>query len=349
MPAKLTTLLIGCALLAGCYSNPYYNPARHHHTPQGFSNNYTDELALRGNFLKWRWQRLWQDVPPSDTVPETVKPDTAFLKNNRSQNTLTWIGHSTLLLQLNGVNILTDPVFSQRASPFSFIGPKRRVPVPMTIAELPHIDIVVISHDHYDHLDADSVDVLNAQAGGPPRFFVPLGLKPWFAARGILAVEEMDWWEHQDYKGLTVHFTPAQHWSARRLFQRNRTLWGSWTIVAPRFRFFFAGDTGYSPDFQDIGKKLGPFDLAALPIGAYEPRWFMHAQHINPGEAVKISQDLHARHAVAIHWGTFPLSDEALDQPPRDLAQARANAGVEAERFFLIKHGETRTLDLLKP
>ena len=216
---------------------------------------------------------------------------------------------------------------------------------------MPHIDAVVISHNHYDHLDLATVKHLSRQARGSPRFFVPLGLKAWFHGHGMHDAVEHDWWDSADFAGLRLHLVPVQHWSSRTTFDYNRTLWGGWIVELPgtsggepRFRFFFAGDTGYSHDFLDIAARFAPIDLAALPIGAYEPRWFMQVMHVNPEEAVQIHRDLRARHSVAMHWGTFILTDEPLDEPPHRLAAARRAAGISAEEFFLMQHGETRRL-----
>ena len=197
----------------------------------------------------------------------------------------------------------------------------------------------------HDHLDQDSVGRLAEQAGGSPRFFVPLGLKDWFARRGIHDVVELDWWERRDFKGLDVHFVPVQHWSARTLTDENQTLWGGWVIRHPELSFFFAGDAGYSRDFTDIGAKFGGFDLAAIPIGAYAPRWFMQIMHMDPAEAVRVHKDVKARRSVAIHWGTFAnLTDESLYEPPLRLAGAKKEAGLSDDDFFVLKHGETRVL-----
>jgi L-ascorbate metabolism protein UlaG (beta-lactamase superfamily) len=210
---------------------------------------------------------------------------------------------------------------------------------------LPHIDAVLISHNHYDHLDLDSVKKLAAQPGGSPRFFVPLGLKDWFSRQGIEDVAELGWWQSRSFKGLELHFVPVQHWSKRTLTDENRTLWGGWVLRHPELSFFFSGDAGYSKDFADIGARFGGFDLAALPIGAYEPRWFMKIMHMNPAEAVQAHKDVRARQSLAIHWGTFDgLTDESLYEPPQRLAEERRKAGLSEEQFFLLKHGETRSL-----
>lgn len=387
--AKL--LLIAIVLLAACAAAvhapgdevPPPNPAKPHHTAQGFRNNYLAALGNGGgNFWKWQWQRTWAGLPKppvngyqSPSQFPLVKPDAAWLKANRTETTATWIGHATVLMQVAGVNILTDPHLTERASPVSFAGPKRRVPPALGFDELPHIDMVVISHNHYDHLDEGTVRRLAQQPGGSPRFFVPLGNRAWFKQLGIDDVVEMDWWDKQLFKGLEVTLTPVQHWSARSFTDRFATLWGGWYVrsgavavatpaayaaappanavaqaangMAPSahagarpFSFFFAGDTGYSQDFADIAQRLGAVDFAILPIGAYEPRWFMAPQHVDPAEAVKIHRDLKARQSLAMHWGTFELTDEPLDEPPRALARALQAAGVEAARFAVLKHGE---------
>ena len=362
----LTALLsVGCTV-----TNPYYDPQKSHHTVDGFKNNYLTE-SIGGSFLRWQYDRITQGLPKP---PENhyafpvVQPDLQWLQQNRAHTSATWIGHATVLMQVRGVNLITDPVFSHRVSPVSFVGPQRKVALPMAITDLPHIDVVLISHNHYDHLDKESVSQLNRQLGGPPLFLVPLGIKPWMANLGITNVRELDWWQHADVSGLTLHFVPVQHWSARGLTDRFQTLWGGWmvrtasaaatatavataatvstatppSITTKPFSFFFAGDTGYSKDFIDIQRRFDTVDLALLPIGAYAPRWFMRNQHIDPSEAVRIHQDLHARQSIAIHWGTFELTDEPLDEPPKALASARQAAGVTAQDFSVLRLGETQ-------
>ncbi len=315
-----------------------------HHTAHGFRNVHPDYREKNfGDFLKWRWQQRGNKPLRSASAPvESVQPDIAFLKSNRSDTTLTWIGHATVLLQLDGRNILTDPHFSKRASPVQWVGPKRLVPPLPALEDLPEIDLVVISHDHYDSLDLGTVKALRNRSGGDRTLFlVPLGLKRWFLKQGVTRVRELDWWEEYRSGDLAVTAVPVQHWSKRSLLGRNRTLWAGWVLRTPTFRFLFAGDTGYTAHFKEIGDRLGPFDAAALPIGAYEPRWFMKDHHMNPDEAVQAHLDLRSRLSVAIHWGTFSLTDEPADEPPRRLREALRNRLVPAAEFRLLKIGET--------
>ena len=341
-------LLLILAVAGGALAmNAYFDATKPHHTPEGFRNNYPH--PARASFWAWQWER-WQNGLPK--IPEggwhfpLDQPDVEFLRSNRTEPTITWIGHATLLLHLGGVNILTDPHLTERASPVSFWGPKRVVAPALDFDELPRIDVVLISHNHYDHLDVGTVTRLARQPGGPPQFYVPLGLGPWFKEMGIDVAAEMDWWDMRDNAGLVIQFVPVQHWSARTPWDRDETLWGAFVVEQSRFRFIFIGDTGYSQDFSDIQKRFGSFDLAAIPIGAYEPRWFMAPQHVNPEEAVWIHQDLHARQSLGVHWGTFVMTDEPLDEPPARLAQAMEAAQLPRERFWVFRHGETRRLTL---
>ena len=336
--------------------NPYFDSAKPHHRPDGFVNSDGSSASKPlSAVLKWMYERWRDDLPP---VPvEYVdgyagfpvdRPDLPWLKANRTQTAVTWIGHATLLVQMGGINLLTDPHFSERTSAVQWAGPKRRVPLPMQLAELPHIELVLISHNHYDHLDRDTVLALNAQPGGPPLFLVPLGIERWMQQQGITNVQSLDWWDGRKlpaFPEIDVDFVPAHHWSSRTPADRNRTLWGGWVVRAPAFSFYFAGDTGYSADFAEIGRRFPGLDLAALPVGAYEPRWFMQAQHVNPAEAVRVHQDLGVRRSIGIHWGTFDLTDEPLDAPLGALPQAREAARIAPDAFVLLRHGQTLRFD----
>jgi N-acyl-phosphatidylethanolamine-hydrolysing phospholipase D len=345
--SRYTPLAIVLLSLAACAAtNPFLDGSKPHRTPQGFKNNYPH--PEKAGFWKWKREQ-WRTGAPFKPAGgyrfETARPDVHFLRTNKRETTVTWIGHATVLLQTAGVNILTDPHFSERASPVQFFGPKRVVPPAPSLAELPHIHAVLISHDHYDHLDAGSVAALARQAGGPPVFFAGLGTKAWLAELGIANAVELDWWQRVEFMGLDLHFVPVQHWSKRTLTDENQRLWGGWAVRHPGFSFYFAGDTGYSMDFADVGRRFGGFDLAAIPIGGYEPRWFMHIMHVNPAESVRIHRDVKSRVSLGIHWGTFDdLTDESLYDPPRVLAAEAAKAGLAPGEFFVLRHGETRRL-----
>lgn len=336
-----------------------------HHRDGGFQNNYT-EFEPKGLFALARWQfSAWRDGlprPPATPTPLLV-PDLGLIQGNgragaQMQPMVTWIGHATVLAQFAGINLLTDPMFSDRASPLSFVGPMRKHKPGVLVSELPHIHLVVISHNHYDHLDEASVRSLAAQPGGSPLFVVPLGLKAWLAERGIANAVELDWWQSHRLGDVEIVLTPVQHWSGRGLTDRLKTLWGGFALLSPQLHLFFAGDTGYSKDFADIRDRFadrqspaqgGGFDIALIPIGAYEPRWFMQTQHVNPDESVRVHRDLGAKASLAIHWGTFALTDESLDEPPRLLAAARKAQGVADAAFFTLALGETRRLPPRKP
>ncbi len=344
--------------------NPYFDPNKPHHRPGGFQNNHIDFVPRTlAEVLRWKFDafRAGKPKPPQTPIP-IASPDLNLLHANSTAGRamtplVTWVGHATALVQMGGLTLLTDPVFSQRTSPVSFAGPKRHQAPGIALADLPHIDLVLVSHNHFDHLDEASVRALNAQPGGPPLVVVPLGLKPWLTQRGVHNAVELDWWDRQQLitpRGeAEIMLVPAQHWSARGLGDRLDTLWGGFAVFTPDFHLFFAGDTAYSRDFKDIQARLaesqsvrrgGGFDLALLPIGAYEPRWFMSNQHVNVDEALKIHADLGAKRSLGVHWGTFQLTDEPLDEPPRVLAQLREAAGLPEEAFFVLAIGETRLL-----
>lgn len=314
-----------------------------HHINGGFKNVYEFKRPSFGDLIKWRWNRSDKHLPEAESYSfPLAENDPDFLGRNIERTTITWVGHATVLLQMNGLNVLTDPHFSDRASPFQWIGPKRVVQPGIKLRNLPHINLVVISHNHYDHLDKESVlRLAKRQNGKNTLFLVPLGLKAWFKDLGIENVRELDWWEKTSAGSLTVTAVPVHHWSKRTLFTENDSLWAGWIVESTDETFFFVGDTGYSPVFKDIGQRLGPIDYCAIPIGAYEPRWFMKSQHISPEESVMIHKDCRCRKSIAIHWGTFILTDEPLDEPPRKLAEIRKKEGIKEVDFYIPRHGET--------
>ena len=277
------------------------------------------------------------------SVLDRVANDGAWLRENakHSEPTVTWVGHATLLVQMGHLTFLTDPIWSDRASPFSFAGPQRIVEPGVAIDDLPPIDFVVISHNHYDHLDLATLVAL-AERNPNTRFFVPLENGDLLRENGIENVEELDWGQHAEHEGVRVYCLPAQHWSKRGIGDDREALWSSWAVVGAERRFFFAGDTGYFDGFARIAKALGPFDLAAVPIGAYEPTEMMKASHMNPEEAVQAAIDLRARAAVGMHYGTFKLSDEPLDEPPTRFNKAASEGALGDEAAWLLRIGETR-------
>ncbi len=310
-----------------------------HHTDGGFRNLADVAHAGPDVTVPFFLRRVWTTLVGREGAPRVVPNDGAFLRTNarHSVPTVTWIGHSTVLVQMDGVSFLTDPVWSERASPFEFAGPKRMVPPGVAFDALPPIDFVVVSHSHYDHADVPTL-VRLAETGA--RVFVPLELGAVLREAGVDAVEELDWWDERTVGAVTIHCVPAQHWSARSLGDRDRTLWSGWVVAGPSRRFYFAGDTGYFAGFADIGARLGPFDLAAVPIGAYEPAAMMRPFHMNPEEAVHAALDVHAKAALGIHYGTFDLTDEPPDEPPRRFhAQASTTNNIQAWTFDI---GETR-------
>jgi len=293
-------------------------------------------------------------IPDKTMLDQTlpvVKPDfSVFTSPPESGVPHMWIGHASSLVQVDGVSILTDPVFSERCSPVQFAGgAKRYRPPPCTVEELPKIDCVVISHNHYDHLDYNSVIALNSRFGSNLQWYVPMGLKSWMIARGCEKVTELTWWGEESYSGpqgdLRFVCTPCQHWTKRTATDTNKVLWSSWSVLGPRHKFFFSGDTGYCEAFKQIGKRYGPFDLATIPIGAYCPRWFLGPQHVDPAEAVVIHIDVGSKTSVGIHWGTFKMMSKEFYLEPREkLAEEVNKKGLKPDAFITVKHGEVKVL-----
>lgn len=268
-------------------------------------------------------------------------PDWDLLRQTTQTPTVTWIGHSTVLVQLDGVTFLTDPNWDHRSGPFGgLIGVRRYTPPGIALDDLPPIDFVLISHDHYDHLDEPTVRRLARKFD--PLFIVPKGIKAWLADRDITRAVELDWGESVVVKGLTVVCAPAQHGGGRTAIDQGRRLWSSWAVLGSK-RFYFGGDSGYYRHFKQIGDALGPFDLAALPIGSYTPREIAKPVHISPEEAIQAAIDLRATHFVGIHWGTFALAREPYDEPPRRLGAEIERRHLDPAVAWVLKPGETRT------
>ncbi len=321
----------------------------HHRPGGGFRNPWVAEAVPGfGSLLKWMLVHRTTRPRPKDPDPSVfarVPPAFVAPRAPASQLTVTWVGHSSLLVQLGGLNILTDPMWSARASPVRFAGPPRWVAPGVAFEDLPPLDAVVQSHNHYDHLDDRTVRRL-AEAHPHATWVVPLGLAPFVQKRGGRTVVELDWWQEHVLASVRIAATPAQHFSGRSIGDRGDTLWCGFALTAASGRrVFFAGDSGYHPDFGLIGGRCGPFDVALMPIGAYEPRWFMRYVHMNPEEAVEAFRALNARMMVPIHWGTFKLTDEAMDEPPLRARAAWQRAGLPADGYRQLAHGETLVLD----
>jgi N-acyl-phosphatidylethanolamine-hydrolysing phospholipase D len=308
-----------------------------HHLAHGFRNldtNYAYPLAERASRFVRRAFTGW---PPRGKTPAVLANDGAELRANGKTPTITWVGHSTFLIQLDGMNILTDPHWGNRASPVGFAGPRRLVPPGLDFESLPPIHAVVISHDHYDHLDADTVRRLAREYR--PTFFVPLGVGALVRDMGARDVVELDWWQSKRFHGVDFVCTPAQHSSGRGLNDQNLRLWSSWTILGSK-RLFFAGDTGYWPGLKEIGQRYPKLDLALLPIGGYSSWDKGHPNHLNPEEAVRVFEELGARLMVPMHWGTFELNREPFNEPPDRLFAEAVRRGVE-DRVAPLSPGET--------
>lgn len=316
-----------------CFINPHVKPAR-----RGFKE-----------FLLWK---IGYYDDESDIEKKLLKNLTAFHSHfQKEKPSATWINHSTFLVSINNVHLLTDPIWSERCSPIPFLGPKRKHLPGLPLSELPKIDLVLISHDHYDHLDKRTILSLSRKF---PHicWFVPKGIKRWFDRHKISPVYEFGWWDEleitlpgqTEFKGkLTA--VPAQHFSGRKGYDLNSTLWLGWVMEfdsknLESKRCYFVGDTGYNPfDFKKIGEKFAPIDLSMIPIGAYSPRSFMETVHISPKEAVLIHKDVGSRLSIAMHWKTFCLSDEPMEDPPYELYQSLLNERIDPSEFIIVTPG----------
>jgi N-acyl-phosphatidylethanolamine-hydrolysing phospholipase D len=289
-----------------------------------------DPRTLWGAIRWWFLSRNPYDKRGPIEVP-FVENDGAYLAGVEHSATVTWVGHATFAVHDGSDVFLTDPHFGERA-----LFPRRKVPPGIPLSAVPPDAFAVISHNHYDHLDRATVEALPATVA----WFVPLGLARWFRERGRANVVELDWWQSARRGRFEITCLPSQHWSRRFGQPENSTLWCSWLLDSGEYRYYFAGDTGYFAGFAEYGRRFAPIDVAMLPIGAYEPRWFMRHQHMHPAEAYQAFLDLGARSLLAMHWGTFDLTDEPVDLPPKVLAEVVAERGGDAARVRVLAIGE---------
>ncbi|HMI48291.1 MAG TPA: MBL fold metallo-hydrolase [Gemmatimonadaceae bacterium] len=325
-----------------------------HHRPGGGFRNPWPGAQMHGllDFFKWTLverQRIPRRPAPDPGTFVRVPPEFVVPRAAPEELTITWIGHTSFLIQMAGLNILLDPIWSERASPIQAVGPRRWVPPAVEFDRLPPIDVVVLSHDHYDHLDATTISRI-ARRYPAVAWFASLGVGAFLRRRGAREVTERDWWQESAIGALSLTCVPAQHFSGRTLGRRNTTLWCGWVFRSAHQALFFAGDTALHPEFGTITKRCGPFDVAILPIGAYEPRWFMGSVHMNPEDSMKAITQMSLAQAgkrlvmVAAHWGTFKLTDEPMDEPPAKMREEWKTSGLDSNDLWIMRHGETRRL-----
>jgi L-ascorbate metabolism protein UlaG (beta-lactamase superfamily) len=321
-----------------------------HRSGRGFRNPEGGHRA-RGKPADWlRFMREFAFAPASMKQPlvpagHVLDETTAVsaLTALASKDTATWLGHACFLLRLGGVSVLTDPFLGERASPFAFAGPRRFAGTGISIDRLPPIDVVAVSHNHYDHLDVPTLHQLLAR--NPRAIAVTaVGCGPLLRKLGFRVVHELDWGDTVSASGIDITAVPAVHFSSRGLFDRDRTLWCGFAIRGAGRSVYFAGDTGWGPVFDHAGQRFGPFDLGLVPIGAYDPRVLMQAVHANPEEAVKIGLAMQAHTLAAMHWGTIALTTEPAFEPPQRFIAAAQAAGLDEDRAWVLKIGETRTI-----
>ncbi|MBN1773317.1 MAG: MBL fold metallo-hydrolase [Deltaproteobacteria bacterium] len=335
-PALLALLALaadGCCAFSSC---PYEGPTRAPFVDGRFYNQVPSARHSIGDLLRFFTQREqpeWQDV--TDAVPGPPPPERVGEGGLR----VTFVGHSTVLLQLDGLNLLADPIWSDRAGPVEWAGQRRHRPPGLRFEDLPPIDAVLVSHNHYDHLDVATLQRL--QDEHHPVFYTGLGNAAFLRREGVWDVLELDWWDEVRLaRGVRLTFVPAQHFSGRGLCDQGATLWGGFVVEGPAGVVYFAGDTGLGPHFTQIRERFGAPRLAVLPIGSFQPRWFMSVVHMGPDDAVEAHRRLDAQATVAIHFGTFGLADDGQEEPVELLGEALAEAGVSSGTFRVLAEGE---------
>ncbi|MEX0722148.1 MAG: MBL fold metallo-hydrolase [Balneolaceae bacterium] len=333
----LVVVIVGWSLSEPGYDGPkskYFNGER-------FENPGDVEVKSFLDVIKWALTNdpgEWNEISP-DEVDFGEKPKARI----GDSLVVTYINHSTFLIQTDSLNILTDPIWSGRASPFSFAGPKRMTPPGIHFKDLPHIDLVVISHNHYDHLDISTLKNINERFGST--FITPFGVGQYLNSEGILNTKDLGWWEeHNGFNFVNVVSVPAQHFSSRGLFDRDNTLWAGYILKTRSGNIYFAGDTGYGEFFKEIGERY-EIKLGLIPIGAYKPRWFMSPVHLSPQEAILAHQDIGAEISLGMHYGTFPLADDGRDEPINDFYEAMESFEGEKPNFRVLGNGKSLIVD----
>jgi L-ascorbate metabolism protein UlaG (beta-lactamase superfamily) len=334
--------LLVVIIFAGCssmYVEGHKGPKTENFDGRVFKN--LEPISPHGfwGFIKWQMSGGKSEWPDWVDSPQSSKKIES-LQANKTQ--VTFINHASFLIQIGAVNVLTDPIWSERCSPFTWVGPKRHRRPGVRFEDLPPIHVVIVSHNHYEHMDLESLKLLDQKH--QPLFLVGLGNKAFLERHGINNVQEFDWWGSQEIKGVNFTFVPVQHFSGRGLNDRFKTLWGGFVLDSKRHKMLFAGDTGYASHFRQIREKFGPMDLSLLPIGAYEPRWFMKDMHMNPADAVQAHLDLESKLSIGMHFGTFKLTDEAIDDPGKHLEEAKTKRSLKPQEFLTPEFGQTFSL-----
>ncbi len=335
--ALIFTIVAGTLLVGSELSAPVYRgPLSDHFDGKKFTN--PGGIEAKGFKDLWKWMRTrergkWQekmDIPPGPPPQSRVTGD---------QVAVTFVNHSTFLVQFQGLNILTDPIWSKRASPFPFAGPRRMRPPGLRFEDLPPIDIILLTHNHYDHLDIKAMKKLWDEFH--PAIYCTLGVSPFLRKHGIERATEMDWWDESKFNtDLKILCTPAQHFSGRGMYDRDRTLWSGFALMTGNGSIYYSGDTGYGDFFTEIKDKIGPVRIAFIPIGAYKPAWFMGPIHTGPAEAIRIHNEMESPVSIAMHFGTFPLADDSEDDPQMELERLLKEGALSQGRFLVLEEGK---------
>ena len=331
----IIVIFLGIIFLGWVFSGPVYRGAvSDHFDGKKFINPGGAQPLGFKELFKWfrtrqrgEWIEL-KEVPSGLPPTEKIEGDSIVI---------TFVNHSTFLIQTQGLNILTDPIWSERAGPVSFVGPRRKRPPGIRFEDLPKIDIILLTHNHYDHLDIRTLKKLSAEYG--PKIFCPLGVGKYLEKKGIGNISEMDWWDEISIDQGVLLCTPAQHFSGRGMFDRDRTLWCGFALQTEKGSIYYSGDTGYGDFFNEIAKRISPVRLSFLPIGAYKPQWFMSSIHTSPVDAIRIHQIIKSPKSIGMHFGTFPLADDGMEEPGNTLKDLLKREGIPESEFIVPEEG----------